>query len=69
MKIERSGDLVFWTYHMVDWRKVGQNTSDKQCVECHGPMNSVEQITDSKGLKYDGLVCHSCKRVIWFRSD
>ncbi|MDV3277027.1 MAG: hypothetical protein LYZ69_01000 [Nitrososphaerales archaeon] len=67
MRIERSGDLIFWTYHMVDWKKTSQEPSGVKCVQCGGEMMKVEPVTDSKGARYDGLVCHICKRVIWVK--
>jgi len=67
MKIERSGDLIFWTYHMVNWGKVVQTKSDQRCVQCGGQMNAVEAVGDEKGLVYEGLVCHNCKRVLWVK--
>ena len=67
MKIEKSGDLIFWTYFMFDWNQVRQGASEQKCISCGRPMNSVETITDSKGLQYGGVVCHNCKSLIWFR--
>jgi DNA-directed RNA polymerase subunit RPC12/RpoP len=67
VKVERSGDLIFWTYYMVDWGKVAQIPSDVKCLQCGEPMSNVEPVTDSKGKSYDGLVCHRCKRVIWVK--
>jgi len=69
MKIDRSGDLIYWTYHMLDWSRVKQKPSGKMCVECGREMERVEDVTDSKGFKYEGLVCHHCKRVLWMRLD
>jgi len=68
VKIERSGDLIFWTYFMVNWDKVKQSPSDQKCVQCGRAMNRVEPVRDSKGLEYDGYVCHEDKRVVWTRS-
>jgi uncharacterized protein with PIN domain len=68
VKIQRAGDLVYWTYHMVDWTKVQQSRSSQKCVQCAGPMMKVEQVEDAKGSRYDGIVCHACKRVIWAKS-
>jgi uncharacterized protein with PIN domain len=68
VRIERSGDLIFWTYYMVDWEKTAQTPSDAKCVQCGGPMNNVEPVTDEKGRSFEGLVCHKCKRVIWAKA-
>jgi uncharacterized protein with PIN domain len=65
VKIERAGDLIYWSYHMVDWTKIQQSCSSQKCVQCGGPMMKVEQVEDAKGSRYDGIVCHACKRVIW----
>ncbi len=67
MKIEKAGDLVFWTYHMVDWGKVKQTPSQTRCVQCGGRMMDVEPVEDSAGSRYAGLVCHACKRVLWVK--
>lgn len=69
MKIERSGDLIYWTYHMMDWTKVKQVQSDQRCTECGRPMKDVEPVRDQRGRTYEGLVCHNCKRVLWVRRD
>jgi len=69
MKIENPGDLVFWTYHMIDWKKVRQSPSDQKCVQCGGQLIEVEPVSDSKGRNYDGFVCHACKRVIWVKTE
>lgn len=58
---------MFWTYFMIDWTKVRQGASDQKCTTCGLLMKSVETVTDGKGLEYDGVVCHNCKSVIWFR--
>jgi len=68
LKIEKAGDLIFLTYFMVDWTKVKQTDSDQTCMRCGGPMRQVEPAVDPKGNRFDGLVCHSCKQVIWAKS-
>jgi uncharacterized protein with PIN domain len=68
MKIERPGDLIYLTYFMLDWGKVEQTDSDQRCTKCGGALRQVEPAIDPKGNRYDGLVCHSCKQVIWARS-
>jgi uncharacterized protein with PIN domain len=65
VKIKKGGDLIFWTYYMVDWSSVVQTPSDHRCVQCGGKMMKVGPVEDAKGSKYDGLVCHTCKRVVW----
>ena len=68
MRIERSSDLIYWTYFMIDWGKTEQYLSEQKCMQCGGPMKRVEPVTDKKGVSFDGLVCHSCRRVIWART-
>jgi hypothetical protein len=68
VRVEKSGDLIFWTYYMIDWEKVKQLPSDMKCAECGRPMSLVEPAIDSKGKKYDGYVCHTDKRVVWVKS-
>jgi uncharacterized protein with PIN domain len=68
VKIENLGDLVYWTYYMIDWKKVDQTPSEQRCVQCGGKMHKVEPVADPKGRSYDGFVCHNCKRVIWVRA-
>ncbi len=67
MKTGLPGDPIFWTYHMVAWAKWKQSPSDQKCVQCGGRMGRVEGASDKKGNHYDGLVCHTCKRVLWVR--
>ncbi len=69
MKTGLPGDPIYWTYHMVEWGRMKQNPSDQKCVQCGGKMSKVEDVTDRKGNPYDGLVCHTCKRVLWVRLD
>ncbi|HLQ03542.1 MAG TPA: hypothetical protein VK114_01990 [Nitrososphaerales archaeon] len=69
MRIDKAGDLVFWTYYMMDWEKVRQGSSTKPCMQCGRTMNTVETVTDRRGLAYEGLVCHSCKRLLWVKRD
>ena len=68
MKIERAGDLIYWTYFMIDWTQAKQEPSDRACQECGQQMNRVETITDAKGSRYDGYVCHQNKILIWVKS-
>ncbi len=69
MKIENASDLIFWTYYMLDWTKVKQGRSGTSCLRCGRKMNAVEAVTDKKGFAYDGLVCHNCKSLLWFKKD
>jgi len=69
VKIERAGDLINWTYFMINWEKVKQTPSDQKCAECGNPMLRAEQAIDSKGKRYDGYVCHTDKRLIWVKAD
>jgi DNA-directed RNA polymerase subunit RPC12/RpoP len=68
VKIENAGDLIFFTYFMIDWEKVGQTPSDQKCAECGRSMMKSEPAVDSKGQKYDGYVCHTDKRLIWIKA-
>lgn len=67
VKIDKGSDLIYWTYFMVDWKKVKQSPSGQRCVQCGEEMSSAGPVEDAKGAEYDGLVCHNCKRVIWAR--
>ena len=69
VKIDSASDLVFVTYHMVDWGKIEQHQSSHRCVQCGGLMAKVEQAEDRMGRKFGGLACHTCKRLIWLRED
>jgi len=69
LKIERSSDLIYYTYYMVDWGKVEQRPSSRKCLQCGSVMKEVEPVRDSKGATYDGFVCHSCKQVLWVKAD
>ena len=68
MKVESAGDLINWTYFMVDWKKASQKPSDVKCSDCGALMNLVEPAVDSAGRVYDGYVCHPDKRLVWVRS-
>ena len=69
MKIERAGDLIYWTYYMIDWGEVRQGSSDRPCMNCGRMMNTVEAVTDGRGSSYDGLVCHNCKTLLWVKKE
>ena len=68
MRVDNAGDLIYWTYFMVDWEKVGQVPSDQKCAQCGKIMLKVEPAVDPKGASYDGYVCHDDKRLVWVRS-
>ena len=68
VRIRRPADLIHWTYFMVDWAKASQGRSGQRCVQCGGEMNSVEPAIDDAGNRYEGLVCHGCKRLIWMKA-
>jgi hypothetical protein len=68
MKVEKAGDLIFWTYYMIDWGRVQQTPSDQACSGCGNLMNKAERAVDSKGQKFDCYVCHTDKRVIWLKA-
>ncbi|HEV2226524.1 MAG TPA: hypothetical protein VGR56_06945 [Nitrososphaerales archaeon] len=59
---------MFLTYFMVNWDKMEQHQSDQRCTLCGGPMKRTEEVTDEKGLSYEGYVCHADKSVIWVRT-
>jgi len=64
---DEEGDLLFRTYHMVDWTRVPQTPSQDRCVTCGGAMRRVEPFLDRNGVSYGGRVCHSCRVVFWLR--
>jgi hypothetical protein len=67
VRIEKPGDLIYMTYFMVDWNQISQTPSGQSCVQCGRQMARAGPVSDAKGDGYYGLVCHSCKRVIWAR--
>jgi hypothetical protein len=69
LEIDDAGELIFRTYHMMDWKVVPQTASDKLCVSCGGAMEKADPVRDKKGLVYDGFVCHRCKVVFWLKRD
>ncbi len=69
MKVERAGDLIFQTYFMVDWKTAKQTPSEHRCMQCGGQLQWVEPVKDSKGLVYDGLVCHTCRQILWVKKE
>jgi uncharacterized protein with PIN domain len=68
MKVERAGDLMFVTYYMVRWDEELQFSSREACAGCRNQMKRIEAEVGEKGLGYDGLVCHNCKRIVWVRN-
>ncbi len=66
--MEKAGDLIYWTYFMLDWTKVRQEDSDLKCADCGRPMKKTEPAIDAKGTNYDGYVCHADKRVVWLKA-
>jgi uncharacterized protein with PIN domain len=69
MDIDDSSSLVHFTYYMMDWAKLAQKRSATRCISCGGQMMSVEPIRDRRGTEYEGLVCHSCKSLLWSRTE
>ena len=67
MKIDNAGDLIYYTYYMVDWDRVKQVPSSEVCVRCRGKMYHVDGMRDKKGQAYEGTVCHTCKTVLWVK--
>jgi uncharacterized protein with PIN domain len=67
MDIDNAGDLIYYTYYMLDWNKVKQTQSGDRCITCGGPLNRLEIARDKKGKEYEGTVCHRCKMVLWVK--
>ena len=67
--MEGTNDPIYLTYHMMDWKKVGQSPSEDGCVTCGGTMLQVEPITSRRGIVYEGRVCHGCKVLYWIRKN
>jgi hypothetical protein len=59
---------MFLTYFMLDWAKIKQSPSDQRCTLCGKAMAKTEEVEDSKGVRYEGYVCHPDKQVLWVRS-
>ena len=66
MEIEDAGDLIYFTYYMMDWHKVSQTPTGARCVTCDQEMFKVE-VRDRKGLEFEGSICHHCKTILWVR--
>ncbi|HYR03807.1 MAG TPA: hypothetical protein VEO75_00330 [Nitrososphaerales archaeon] len=67
MEIDDSSALIYYTYFLMDWGKVSQEPSATSCMSCGEKMMSVEPMRDKKGVVFEGLVCHTCKTVLWAR--
>jgi hypothetical protein len=68
MEIDDSASLIHYTYYMMDWANVPQRPSETRCLSCGGLMMvTVDPMSDKRGAKFDGLVCHGCKTVLWAR--
>jgi DNA-directed RNA polymerase subunit RPC12/RpoP len=67
VEVKSAGDLMYFTYFMVDWAKVKQSDSDIPCTTCGGKMMVGDRAVDLKGNKYDCYVCHVDKRVVWVK--
>ena len=67
MKVERAGDLMYVTYFMVNWKEEKEDPSDQRCAQCGSNMGRVEASVGEGEAGYEGLVCHSCKRLVWVR--
>ena len=67
MKVETAGDLVYRTYYMVNWKDETQAQTAQPCTECGREMSRIEADVGGRRGAYEGLVCHSCKRVTWVR--
>jgi len=58
---------MWLTYFMMHWDEVKQEKSDQKCTVCGKPMMKTEAITDEKGRRYEGFVCHPDKTVTWVK--
>ena len=67
MKVKQAGDLIFMTYHMVDWKSEPQANSRRACSECGREMRMIVAEVGDKRVTYEGLACHSCKRLTWVK--
>jgi hypothetical protein len=59
---------MWLTYFMVKWGDVKQEASDQKCTICGKLLKRTEKFEDSKGLAYEGYVCHTDKQVTWLRA-
>ena len=70
MKVERPEDLIYQTYHMIDWKKEAQTPSVQRCVNCENQMSAVEALVGKDGQRYLGLVSPGePDRSIWIKAD
>jgi len=60
---------MWLTYFMMKWDEVKQERSDQKCTICGMSMMKTEAITDEKGRKYEGYVCHADKQVTWVKAS
>jgi hypothetical protein len=67
MEIEDSTALIYFTYYMMKWEEVSQTPSNTRCVSCGAAMMSLEPVRDKKGVVFEGIVCHTCKTLLWNR--
>jgi uncharacterized protein with PIN domain len=67
MDVDNAGDLIYFTYYMLNWSSVKQIRSEDRCVTCGEPLNRLEIARDKKGQEYEGTVCHRCKTVLWVK--
>ena len=58
---------MFLTYFMVKWGEVKQRESGQKCTLCGKALMRTEVVTDTKGINYEGFVCHPDKQVTWVR--
>jgi len=54
---------------MMQWDEIKQEESDQKCTICEKTMMRTEVITDEKGRRYEGFVCHVDKQVTWVKVD
>jgi hypothetical protein len=65
MEIDDSASLMYYTYYMMHWETLSQEPSETKCLACGRAMMKIEPVIDKKGVIFDGIVCHSCKTVLW----
>ncbi len=60
---------MYVTYFMVKWEEETLSPSGQRCAECGREMDKLEAVVGDSDASYEGLVCHSCKRVLWVRKS
>jgi len=60
---------MYVTYFMVNWKEEKEGPSGQRCTQCGGTMGRLEASVGNGEGVYEGLVCHSCKRLVWVRKS